>query len=546
MKKYFDFIISSSGRKVTTGSVSVLIYGTATPASLFSDAAGTVPIANPVPIDSRGYFEFYAADGRYSLTVNTPDFNPVTLTDIVLDDPASGADIGYTPAGAGAVATTVQAKLRESVSVKDFGAVGDGVADDTVALQLARTAALNGTPIHFPKGIYLTSQGLVFTSPVTLTADFETRIKLTAYALAVVELDYTGGGGSFDHGGVMENLVLDGGTTNAMDGLLLKAVISASFRNIRATNITRAGLHCAWAQLCNFENFSCSGNIEAFGVTPTNGILADTASSSANTFFNPCIEKVSGCGIKAENFINTIFINGTSEGNGTTGIEFGVAAGTATSIGNNVICMDLEVNPTADIICHNGAAANTFIGLAAGYLSGPVQTKTGSANNSFFGGVTGGFTIDSGSINTVISNTSLIGASSTIANNGTRTRSMNVRNISTAAILPDIFQSGSRVEAVVASGDSYTIDCRASEFFVLQGNGSFTVNNPNNPVDGQSLDINIWNLTGGAITVTWDTAIRMAGWINPASGMNRSVKLRYNANFARWYVIAVSTADAAN
>jgi Pectate lyase superfamily protein len=137
MKKYFDFIISSSGRKVTTGSVSVLIYGTATPASLFSDAAGTVPIANPVPIDSRGYFEFYAADGRYSLTVNTPDFNPVTLTDIVLDDPASGADIGYTPAGAGAVATTVQAKLRESVSVKDFGAVCDGTTDDTAAIQAA-------------------------------------------------------------------------------------------------------------------------------------------------------------------------------------------------------------------------------------------------------------------------------------------------------------------------------------------------------------------------------------------------------------------------
>ena len=34
--------------------------------------------------------------------------------------------VNYTPAGTGAVNTTVQDKLRESVSVKDFGAIGDG------------------------------------------------------------------------------------------------------------------------------------------------------------------------------------------------------------------------------------------------------------------------------------------------------------------------------------------------------------------------------------------------------------------------------------
>lgn len=70
---------------------------------------------------------------------------------------AGGSDIvGFQQSGAGSVVRTAQDKMREWVSVKDFGAVGDGVADDTVAFNNLKTYAASAKArVIVPSGTYI-------------------------------------------------------------------------------------------------------------------------------------------------------------------------------------------------------------------------------------------------------------------------------------------------------------------------------------------------------------------------------------------------------
>jgi hypothetical protein len=100
---------------------------------------------------------------------NRADGSTVTGTaadDEVLLPGGEGASATFTASGTGAVERTVQAKLGEVVSVKDFGALGDGVTDDAAAINAAITY-LAGLPlrageVRFPEGLYIVN------SPINL------------------------------------------------------------------------------------------------------------------------------------------------------------------------------------------------------------------------------------------------------------------------------------------------------------------------------------------------------------------------------------------
>ena len=82
--------------------------------------------------------------------------------------------LNFTQQGTGAVSRSVQNKLEDVVSVKDFGAKGDGTTDDTTAINnaiasltyLAGTQTANGSTggeVYFPAGRYKITDTIILT-----------------------------------------------------------------------------------------------------------------------------------------------------------------------------------------------------------------------------------------------------------------------------------------------------------------------------------------------------------------------------------------------
>ena len=82
---------------------------------------------------------------------------------------ADANNVTYSPNGSGAVQTTVQAKLRESVSVKDFGAVVDDSTDNTAAVQSAiDSIGSYGGTVYINEGCNFYSQSLTLPQRINL------------------------------------------------------------------------------------------------------------------------------------------------------------------------------------------------------------------------------------------------------------------------------------------------------------------------------------------------------------------------------------------
>ena len=311
-------------------------------------------------------------------------------------------NVSYTPPFTAAVGTNVEAKLSEYVSVKDFGAVGDGVTDDTVAIQAALDSGAN--LITFPVGDYYVA-GQVTVSSNTII-DFGASQITTDYNGVLFYVAGTSGSRK-------ENVVFRNGTLTATTiGTTGQMAIQA----IWADNVS--------VQNCIFNDFG--GVMVKFNGGNYNCEVVDSVSNNSGliAFYaeaDGSASPVEQCdnirfvrntvvggdyGIEAKQSTNVLisenFINGTGHTTRkpgilvtrdySTGAEYPPRGIIVTdNIIENCDGYGIQITESADVIVSNNRVYNTYntgISVAGSHLTvsnNQVSKVTGTGSGFAFG-----------------------------------------------------------------------------------------------------------------------------------------------------------------
>ncbi len=142
MLNYRDVVLGTSGAPVSGAFVLVKTYPAGVTATLYSDSAGTVTLANPLTTDSTGTFSFYVPNGRYSFTISG-----VGVTTKVIDDVFIYDTSGLTPLSDVILTDSTGTFFvgRDTGSAISFATLAGAAYTPSGAIQPAATAT--GVPI---------------------------------------------------------------------------------------------------------------------------------------------------------------------------------------------------------------------------------------------------------------------------------------------------------------------------------------------------------------------------------------------------------------
>ena len=331
------------------------------PINVFWDAALTIPAGQPIrtlggyPSNSGTPARLYV-NSDYSIRVMNKNGSVVYSAPAATERYNSGVissinavQVDYDPAGLGAVQTNVQAKLRETVSVKDFGAVGDGVTDDTAAIN---AALATGKVVFLPAGSYAVEspilvprggaslvgygQGLGFAQAV-----IRPLASFSGSALFVFDGDNEVGGWSF------RNRLADFMVwCDRVDNVKLPAVISVDkayslyFKNLWLEDVPGSGFLISESNNIHIDSCLLGGrnnSTSPYGVR----CLSD---STGGTYITNCDIENFSVGVSQETDARVFLTNPYIERCGTGWKAIGNSSGQMTVLGGKISGINASTN----------------------------------------------------------------------------------------------------------------------------------------------------------------------------------------------------------